>query len=120
VILVVGGAGAGKRDYVKTLGWDDASIADGKLDDRPVLVNLQRIVFDNPEDTQALLEPLARKAVVACDEVGGGIIPLDRRDRDARDACGRLCCRLAQRAERVVRVVCGIPVTIKETNNAVE
>ena len=30
-----------------------------------------------------------------------------------REQTGRLCCRLAQRAERVVRLVAGIPVTIK-------
>ncbi|MDR1262907.1 MAG: bifunctional adenosylcobinamide kinase/adenosylcobinamide-phosphate guanylyltransferase [Oscillospiraceae bacterium] len=117
MILVVGGAGAGKREYVRSLGWDDSSIADGVMDDRPVIINLQDVVFsyhpERSEAADALLEPLACKAVVVCDEIGGGIIPLERHDREARDACGRLCCRLAQRAEKVVRVVCGLPIIIK-------
>ncbi|MDR2658109.1 MAG: bifunctional adenosylcobinamide kinase/adenosylcobinamide-phosphate guanylyltransferase [Oscillospiraceae bacterium] len=117
MILVVGGAGAGKREYVRNLGWDESSIADGVIDDRPVIINLQDAVFnyrpESPEAADALLESLANKAIVVCDEVGGGIIPLERRDREARDACGRLCCRMAQRAEKVVRVVCGLPIIIK-------
>ena len=34
-------------------------------------------------------------------------------ERRGREAVGRLCVRLAQRAECVVRMVCGIPTVIK-------
>jgi adenosyl cobinamide kinase/adenosyl cobinamide phosphate guanylyltransferase len=111
--LVIGGAGAGKRDYIASLGWADADIADGIVDDKPVIINLQRAVFDDPESADRLLPTLRGKYVIACDEVGSGVIPLDRRDREARDACGRLCCKLATQADKVVRVVCGIPIIIK-------
>jgi len=46
-------------------------------------------------------------------EVGGGVVPLDPAERAARERAGRLACLLAQRAETVVRVFCGIPKTIK-------
>ena len=34
-------------------------------------------------------------------------------ERAAREAAGRLACLLAQRADAVVRVFCGIPVVLK-------
>jgi len=48
-----------------------------------------------------------------CSEVGSGIIPTDRTERIAREATGRLCVLLAQRASCVVRMVCGVPTVIK-------
>jgi len=114
MILVIGGASSGKLDYVKSLGYSREDIADGVLDGRKVVYNLQNIVFRNPDDAPKLLDALLTKEVVVCNEVGGGIIPLQRGDREAREATGRLCIRLARDADRVVRLVCGIPMVIKE------
>jgi len=113
MILVIGGQGAGKRDYLRALGYADGQIADGVLDARPVLYGLEKLVFDDPAGSGALFEPLCGKEVVCCREVGSGIIPLEKDDRDAREATGRLCVRLAQRADRVVRIVAGIPAVLK-------
>ncbi|MDR3310982.1 MAG: bifunctional adenosylcobinamide kinase/adenosylcobinamide-phosphate guanylyltransferase [Oscillospiraceae bacterium] len=117
MILVLGGAAAGKLSYVKSLGYTDADVADGELDSKPVLYNLQKIVFANPGAADGLAGLLSAKAVVICDEVGSGVIPVSRGERLYREAVGRLCIRLAERAERVVRVVAGIPAVIKETSN---
>lgn len=114
MILVIGGASSGKLDYVKSLGYLREDIADGALDERKVVYNLQNIVFRSPKDAPELLDALLSKDVVVCNEVGSGIIPLQRKDREAREATGRLCIRLAQSADRVVRLVCGIPMVIKE------
>ena len=114
MILVVGGAGAGKLDYVKSLGYSDGDIADGLLDDRKVVYHLQNIVFNEPDRAPALLETLLTKEVVVCNEVGSGIVPLNARERLAREATGRLCIRLAACATRVVRLVCGVAIVIKE------
>ncbi|MDR0916275.1 MAG: bifunctional adenosylcobinamide kinase/adenosylcobinamide-phosphate guanylyltransferase [Oscillospiraceae bacterium] len=112
MILVIGGRASGKRDYVRSLGYADADIADGVIDARPVVYNLQALVFADHESAPNLLEPLLTKDVVVCDEVGSGVIPTDRDQRLAREATGRLCVHLAQRAERVVRLVAGVPTTI--------
>ena len=48
------------------------------------------------------------------DEVGCGVTPVDPRQRLAREQTGRLCAALAARAQKVVRVCCGIPTVIKE------
>ena len=51
--------------------------------------------------------------MVVATGVGGGVVPVDREERAAREAAGRLACLLARRADAVVRVFCGIPVVLK-------
>ncbi len=113
MILVIGSAASGKRAYVRSLGYADADMADAVLNARPVLYNLQELVFADAENAPALFDALLEKEVVVCDEVGSGVIPARPEERAAREAAGRLCCRLAQRADRVVRLVCGLPSVIK-------
>ena len=112
MILVIGGYAAGKRSYVRdALGYSDAQMADGVLDARSVIYNAQTLAARMAVDE--LLEALCQKEVVVCNEVGGGLIPMNAEDRAAREAAGRLCILLAQRAQRVVRIVCGLPQTLK-------
>ena len=113
MILVIGPAASGKLAYVRSLGYAGDRIANGRMGPEPVVANLQDIVAADPLGAPALLEELASKEVVTCDEVGGGIIPLDASRREAREATGRLCIGLAARAEQVVRLVAGIPTRIK-------
>jgi adenosyl cobinamide kinase/adenosyl cobinamide phosphate guanylyltransferase len=115
VILVIGGLASGKREYVKgEYGFSDTDMADGRLDHCPVLYNLQSLVFGSPDAVEALLPALLEKKVVICNEVGSGVVPIDKAERAAREATGRLCVALAERAEKVVRLVSGIPTVIKE------
>ena len=113
MILVIGGRASGKREYVLSLGYAPEQTADGILDEKPVLLNLQDIVMADPDKAPELLPELLKKEVVACDEVGSGVIPMGKDRRLGREATGRLCCRLAEQAERVVRMVSGIPTVIK-------
>ncbi len=53
--------------------------------------------------------------ILICDEVGGGIVPVERAERDYRECVGRVLCGLAEEAESVERVYCGIAQTIKRT-----
>ena len=113
MILVIGAHASGKLAYVRSLGYAEDQIAVGRMGSEPVIANLQDIVAANPQGAQALLEELAAKEAVTCDEIGGGIIPLDALQRETRETTGRLCIELAARAEQVVRVVAGIPTRIK-------
>ena len=61
----------------------------------------------------ALAEELSRKEIVIAAETGGGVVPVDPRERAAREAAGRLACLLARRADTVVRVYCGLPQVLK-------
>ena len=113
MMLVIGGHAAGKLDYIKSLGYSDGDISENASDNKPVLYGLQKLVAQSPENAPSLLPALLNKKVVVCDEVGSGVIPLERRDRAAREATGRLCVLLAAYADTVVRVVAGIPTVIK-------
>lgn len=113
MILIVGGRASGKLDYIRSLGYSEQAVAQGVLDQRPVLYGLQELVRPDPAGAEALLPQLLDKQVIACDEVGLGVIPLDPQEREYREAVGRLCVQLAQEADQVLRLVCGIPQTIK-------
>lgn len=115
MVIVVGGYASGKRTYVKSLGYEDVDMSDGVLDERPVLLNLQDLIAAASGDVQpeALAQSVADKEVVTCCEVGNGIVPLNPGERAWREQVGRTLNILSERADRVVRMVCGIPVTLK-------
>lgn len=120
MILIIGGRACGKEEYARELtgitpvpcGRDEALtcpvIADFQetvrlLDSlqEPLMPYLARLIAENPD------------AVVLCDEVGMGVVPLEAKDRTWRENVGRACTELAKHAQTVTRVVCGIPVPIK-------
>lgn len=113
MILILGGAASGKYSYLTSLGYGPEDIADGVLDEKKALYGLEKLVAADPEGATSLLPALLEKEVVACAEVGSGVIPVQYEQRRAREATGRLCVKLAARAEKVVRMVAGIPVVIK-------
>ena len=115
MVIVVGGYASGKRTYVKSLGYEDVDMSDGVLDERPVLLNLQDLIAAASGDVQpeALAQSVADKEVVTCCEVGNGIVPLNPGERAWREQVGRTLNILSERADSVVRMVCGIPVTLK-------
>lgn len=51
--------------------------------------------------------------IIISDEIGNGIVPMDKDERRWREETGRILCKIAQRAECVERVTCGISVRIK-------
>lgn len=114
MILVIGGLGAGKRAYIREkLGYTDQDMTRDPNDGAPVVVDVQDLVFERGGDIEGLEEALAGHAVVSCCEVGSGVVPLDPVQRRAREQTGRLMTRLADRAQAVVRVFCGIGTVLK-------
>ncbi len=53
------------------------------------------------------------EVILICDEIGNGIVPVDAFERTYREQTGRILIRLAQKADEVVRVLCGIGQRIK-------
>ena len=103
-VLFIGGAHQGK-----------AALARALYPALPLAQNLHARVRDElaaGRDPLALLETLCGHTVT-CDEVGCGVVPIDRADEAYREAVGRLCCAIAEEADAVVRVTAGIPQYIK-------
>lgn len=118
--LIIGARGAGKLEYVKSLGYGEDRIAAtlAAAASAPVVYRLEELVRQVMAEhgtTDALLPLLHREdlEIIICDEVGSGVVPIDPFERAWRDAVGRLCCGLAARAARVDRVIVGIPVRLK-------
>ena len=64
-----------------------------------IIENLHEIVrkmLQESKDPMSLLDAL-RGHVITCDEVGCGVVPIDRADENWRESVGRLCCALAQK-----------------------
>ena len=135
--MIVGGAYQGKRAYaVHNYGIREDEITDGavlpleKLCARPeeggtgagrfqCISNFHLVIKRLLEEGRDPMEVLQRflaentEVVIIMDEVGNGIIPLERSERIRREQVGRCGCFLAARAECVDRVVCGLAVRIK-------
>lgn len=141
MVLVVGGSFQGKLEYVKYklakqgILLSKEEILDGDCYAAPkrikVLNGLHRMVFgcmkeDALSDAERITEKCQKRMdellkicpnlVVICDEVGYGVIPLDKEERCYREAVGRLLCYLAQRAEQMERIVGGLPMIIKSAD----
>lgn len=107
MILITGPLFSGKRQTVmRLMGWDEAQLAQNAVWD------VQELAAQ-ADDLAALADELANHNVVIITETGGGVVPVDPGQRAAREAAGRLSCLLAQRAETVIRVFCGIPTLLK-------
>lgn len=107
MIFITGPLFAGKREYIKkALNLTDTELA-------------QRAVWDvqdlaaKAEDLAELAESLSQYDIVIATEVGGGVVPVDAGERAFREAAGRLSCLLAERADTVIRVYCGLPQLMK-------
>ena len=107
MIFITGPMFSGKRGVARQLlHCSDAELA------KRCSFEVQELAADC-EDLEALAEKLSRFDAVSASEVGGGVVPLDPGEREARERAGRLACLLAERADTVVRVFCGIPRVLK-------
>ena len=86
--------------------WDETALAEHAVWD------VQNLAVE-AVDLGQLADELAKREVVIATEVGGGVVPATPEERAAREAAGRLACLLADRADRVIRVFCGIPTVLK-------
>ena len=117
MILIIGGIASGKKTYVReVLGYADTDFDTDPFGTAPVIYDVQECVRAGC-DVQRLLASLLCKEVVIINEVGSGVIPAEKDDRRFREACGRMTNRLAQSAETVVRLCCGIPTVLKSAEN---
>ena len=103
MIFITGPLYSGKRTFAQTLP--------GKA-----LADVQQLAADaaDREALEQLADRLASEyEILIATEVGGGVVPMDPKQRADREAAGRLACLLTARAECVVQMFCGIPTVLK-------
>ena len=106
MIFVTGPLYAGKKTWIREqLGLTEAEFAACAVWDVQNLVPTGKL--------EELADELAMRRIVIATEVGCGVVPTDPVERESREAAGRLSCLLAERAETVVRVCCGLPQLLK-------
>ena len=131
MILITGGAFQGKLECAKEI-WreqnsgepvilqgktcDPQELMEGTCDILDHMTDFVRRMMEIDQDPEPVLEQLIQnnpKVILESKELGCGLVPIDAFDRRYREAHGRLCCRLAKKAEAVYRVSCGLAMRIK-------
>ena len=126
--IVFGGAYNGKRKYVLTqLVSEPYEEYSGEIPSEAcktvIISNFEQLVMtyrqmDELEVAKiivAQIKALSKqvKVICICNDVGRGIVPIDRDERFIRDACGRVYQALLQEAESIVRIWYGIAERVK-------
>ena len=115
--LIIGGACQGKTEYARTqLGISEEEIFTCEEDREP---DLQARCLDHfeqylrgcvkQEKTPVSPQNLRGDAVIICEDITCGIVPIDPIDRRWRELTGRYLQKLAGTGAEVIRMVCGIP-----------
>lgn len=137
--LIIGGLAQGKLHYVlqkeeneQCIIFDGVLPEEGQIqearkeagsEEKTLIINHFHHVVKKelagkrtPEELEADVMEFVEKhpeVILICDEIGNGIVPVDAFERFYREQTGRILIRLAQKADEVVRVLCGIGQRIK-------
>lgn len=109
MILIVGGANQGKKIYAEKHFGKDYKI----IEDYHKQVEKQWKNGQSPIKEAEKLLKKTEKLVIISNELGYGLVPVDKFEREYREINGRVNCYLAEQAEKVIRVICGIGTQIK-------
>lgn len=126
MILIVGGGFQGKKKFAEELsGIGREQFADGSncafedIFEKKAVCHFHELIgrmLRDGYDTSGLVERILEKnrdIVIVSNELGYGVVPMERFDRLYRETVGRICTQAAAEAKAVYRVVCGIGVRIK-------
>lgn len=109
MILIFGGAYQGKTDYAHKRFGRDKQIINGM--EREILAWVQT-GEDVQEKTRDFLSNNV-DAVVICNDISCGIVPTCPLLRKWREEVGRFTALLAEQADEVIRLYCGIATRLK-------
>ncbi|MCL2401152.1 MAG: bifunctional adenosylcobinamide kinase/adenosylcobinamide-phosphate guanylyltransferase [Oscillospiraceae bacterium] len=126
MILIFGGAYQGKLDYALArfgLTEKDVFRCDDENADMPenkkIIYEIDKwilaLVKTEIEPTDAVKQFIAQNkdAVVICNDISSGVVPIEPLCRQWRETVGRILARLSGESDEVVRLFCGIPTRLK-------
>lgn len=138
--LIIGGAYQGKLAYAKSVyqteeGWIDGRVCGMKLITECKGIDyfheyVKRMLEENngrfslksehlvsleekSSDFAKWLKQNNPEILIISNELGYGVVPMEKKDRMWREAVGRLCTSLAAESDEVIRVVCGVGMKLK-------
>ncbi len=121
--MITGGAYQGKTEFVKK--HFGCEILDGESCDFEDVFTAECVsefhqlvkrLIEKNEDVITYTERLCSEnpdLIVIINEIGCGIVPLEKSDRIWREQVGRAGSLIAKNSDTVVRLICGIPTVIK-------
>ena len=108
MVLIFGGVYQGKLAYAK-VHYGDREIID-QIDNWILsLIELDEDVIEKVKELIAVHPD----AVVICNDISCGVVPISALHRKWRDETGRAMSLLAAHSEEVIRMFCGIPTKLK-------
>lgn len=135
--LVIGGAAQGKLEVAKKLVESEYHEDNGQIVSKAMIIMdetynkvedlygatiinhyhliIKRLLREK-QDPELVMEELISQNPDVCivsTEIGYGIVPMDAFEREYRERTGRICCKIAEKANEVYRVLCGIEMRIK-------
>lgn len=103
------------HEYVKRMMCGEKNSSEGGQD--LLWLHLQKEELSGLErQARGFAEMLCWKnpdILIVSNELGYGVVPMEKTDRLWREATGRICTEIAARADEVVRVVCGVGQRLK-------
>lgn len=125
--LYIGGYGQGKLEYVlKSSGCDRKNVVSKpqqilkyEQNETVIFYQFHKWFYEEiqkgnaPEEAMKEVINHYEKIIIICNEVGNGIVPMNLADRQYRDRLGAYLCHMAQRAERVERIICQMGQRLK-------
>ncbi|MGI5825160.1 MAG: bifunctional adenosylcobinamide kinase/adenosylcobinamide-phosphate guanylyltransferase [Bacillota bacterium] len=118
--LIIGGAYQGKSSFVRRNFNTEPKICNETTALTASAVNCFHLLIKdllqtgkNPQDFTKKLINDNPQAIIICDEVGLGIVPLDSFERRWREEVGRCLCLIAEKADYVSRLTAGLEIRIK-------
>ncbi len=122
MVFVTGPLYAGKKEYIsRVLNLTPEELASQAVWDVQEMVkgpdfsdeSLSGKGVTEDEELVKLADELSTHRIVIETETGGGLVPADAVQRKYRERAGRLSCLLAERADCVIEVYCGLGQILK-------
>ena len=125
MVLIFGGAYQGKLAYALDrfgLSGDDVHMCEDSADipaDKKIIYGIDKWILaliNAGMETQGQVQRLIENcpdAVVICNDISCGVVPMDAVMRKWREAVGQALSELSRHSSEVVRLFCGIPTRVK-------
>jgi len=125
MILIFGGAYQGKLAYaLERFNLNENDIykcgePGGPPENKKIIYEIDKWILDllksdiDVEKATRQFIEINPDAIVICNDISCGVVPIDPIMRKWREAVGRTLAELSQESNEVIRLFCGIPTRIK-------